>query len=74
MLTITKVDYDENYSYRIEDGWGGKVCCTKDDLIELQKTIGRILEPPKPQPRSQQHGSIGGMMVRKMIESIEKRY
>ena len=31
-------------------------------------------EPPKPQSRNQQHGSIGGMMVRMMIESIEKGY
>lgn len=31
-------------------------------------------EPPKPQPRIQQHGSVGGMMVRMMIESIEKGY
>lgn len=74
MARITKVDYDKNFPYIIEDGWGGKVCCTKDDLIDLQKAISKILEPPKPQPRIQQCGNIGGMIIRKMIENIEKGY
>lgn len=74
MASIRTIDYDKNYPYVIEDSWGGKVYCTKNDLIDLQKTIGQLIEQPKPQPRIQQHGSIGGMMIRKMIENMEKRY
>lgn len=74
MASIRTVDHNSNYKYIIEDSWGGMVCCTKDDLVSLRQQISQIIEQPKPQPRIQQHGSIGGMMVRKMIESIEKGY
>lgn len=74
MASIRIIDSNKNYRYVIEDNRGGIVCCTKDDLVSLHKRIGEIIEQPEPKPRIQQHGSIGGMMVRKMIESIEKRY
>lgn len=70
MASIRTIDYNKNYRYVIEDNRGGMVCCTKDDLVSLHKTIGQIIEQPEPQPRIQQHGSIGGAMLRKMIENM----
>lgn len=75
MITIKKINHDDNSPYVIEDDdWGSKICCSIECLKDLHQQISQIIEQSEPQPRIQQHGSIGGMMVRKMIESIEKGY
>lgn len=44
MATVREITYDSGYPYRIEDSWGGKVCCTKEGLEEIKEEIEKILE------------------------------
>lgn len=38
-MKITENKNDKNYPITIEDGWGGKVCLTTDNLKEIEKFI-----------------------------------
>ena len=77
-MTITKISYDKNYPYIISNAWGQEICCDKADLIELKKEIDRVLDNAhSPHGKigvcnTSPHGSIGGQMVRKMIEQYER--
>ena len=44
MAKVKQITYDKAFPYIVEDGWGGKVCCTKDDLKELKKEIEKLLK------------------------------
>lgn len=44
MIRVKKITYDSGYPYRIEDSWGGFVCCDKEGLEEARKEIEKILE------------------------------
>ncbi len=44
MANIRKAEYDPCYPYRIEDSWGGLVCCDKETLKEIKEEIEKILE------------------------------
>ena len=77
-MTIKKISYDKNYPYIISNGWGQEMSCSKDDLIELKKEIDRVLDNAHSPHgkigvcRTSPNGSIGGQMVRKMIEQYER--
>jgi hypothetical protein len=74
-MNIRKHSYDKNYPYIISNGWGQEMSCNKADLIELKKEIDRVLDTPHKQggvSNTATHGSIGGLMVRKMIEQYER--
>ena len=70
-MNIKEVSYSTTYPYVIEDGWGQKMECSRAGLVELRKEIDRVLDEPKPPARVPSHGSIGGQMVRRMIETYE---
>lgn len=64
---------DRSFPYRINGSWEQSISCDREELIELKKEIDRVLdEPQEPQPRVSNYGSIGGQMVRKMIEHYER--
>lgn len=64
---------DRSFPYRINGSWEQSISCDREELIELKKEIDRVLdEPQEPQPRVLNYGSIGGQMVRKMIEYYER--
>ena len=46
MIYIEKNDYDKSYPYTLEGGWGGKICCSEEDLRRLVKDIEEIFEKP----------------------------
>ena len=77
-MTIKKISYDKNYPYIISNSWGQEMSCDKADLIELKKEIDRVLDNAhSPHGKigvcnTSPHGSIGGLMVRKMIEQYER--
>lgn len=70
-MNIKKVSYSENYPYIIEGSWGQKMDCSREDLVVLKKEIDRVLNESRPSVHVSAHGSIGGQMVRKMIEAYE---
>lgn len=71
-MRIEKNPYDKSYPYTIIGSWEQKMSCDREDLIALKDEIERVLEHPKqPTPRVATCGSIGGQMVRKMIEAYE---
>ena len=43
MITIKKINYDNNYPYRLENSWGQVMCATEDELKRLMKDIKTIL-------------------------------
>ena len=43
-MKVKEITYDKAFPYIIEDGWGGHLCCTKDDLKELKKEIEKLLK------------------------------
>ena len=68
-----------NCPYIISNGWGQEMSCSRADLIELKKEIDRVLDNPH-SPHGKigvggtgAYGSIGGQMVRKMIEQYERK-
>ena len=64
---------DRSFPYRINGSWEQSISCDREELIELKEEIDRVLdEPQEPQPRVLNYGSIGGQMVRKMIEEYER--
>ena len=64
---------DHSFPYRINGSWEQSISCDREELIELKEEIDRVLdEPQEPQPRVLNYGSIGGQMVRKMIEYYER--
>ena len=64
---------DRSFPYRINGSWEQSISCDREELIELKEEIDRVLdEPQEPQPRVLNYGSIGGQMVRKMIEYYER--
>ena len=64
---------DRSFPYRINGSWEQSISCDREELIELKEEIDRVLdEPQEPQPRVLNYGSIGGQMVRKMIEQYER--
>ena len=77
-MTIKKISYDKNYPYIISNSWGQEMSCDKADLIELKKEIDRVLDNSHSPHgtigvcNTATHGSIGGQMVRKMIEQYER--
>jgi hypothetical protein len=77
-MNIRKHSYDKNYPYIISNGWGQEMSCSRADLIELKKEIDRVLDNPHSPHgtvgvcRVPPNGSIGGLMVRRMIEQYEK--
>jgi len=78
-MNIRKHPHDKNYPYIISNTWGQEMSCSKADLIELKKEIDRVLDNPhSPHGKigicnTSSHGSIGGQMVRKMIEQYERK-
>ena len=78
-MNIEKNTHDKNYPYTITDSWGSRLPCSKRDLEELRMLIDHALEKESakpttcPTPRVPSYGSIGGQMVRKMIEAYEGR-
>lgn len=74
-MNIEKNTHDKNYPYTITDSWGSRLPCSKRDLEELRMLIDHTLEKENesPAPRVGTYGSVGGMMVRKMIEAYEAR-
>ena len=77
-MTIKKISYDKNYPYIVSNSWGQEMSCSKADLIELKREIDRVLDNAhSPHGKigvcnTTTHGSIGGQMVRKMIEQYER--
>ena len=64
---------DRSIPYCINGSWEQSISCDREELIELKEEIDRVLdEPQEPQPRVLNYGSIGGQMVRKMIEYYER--
>lgn len=64
---------DRSFPYRINGSWEQSISCDREELIELKKEIDRVLDAPQePQPKVSSYGSIGGLMVRKMIEQYER--
>ena len=64
---------DRSFPYRINGSWEQSISCDREELIELKEEIDRVLDKPQePQPRVPSYGSIGGLMVRKMIEQYER--
>lgn len=64
---------DHSFPYRINGSWEQSISCDREELIELKKEIDRVLDKPQePQPRVANYGSVGGLMVRKMIEQYER--
>ena len=43
-MEVEKVTYDSQYPYIVKDSWGGMICLTKKDLIELKKSINKVLK------------------------------
>ena len=41
-MRIEKNTYDPSYPYTIHGGWGGKICCSLEDLEDLVFEIERI--------------------------------
>ena len=72
-MNIKKVSYSTTYPYVIEGGWGQKMDCTREDLVALKKKIDRVLNESRPPVHIPSQGSIGGQMVRKMIEAYEDK-
>ena len=71
-MRIEKHNHDKNYPYTLVGDWGQEMSCSREDLIALKHEINRVLDHPRePQPRVATCGSIGGQMVRKMIEAYE---
>ena len=77
-MNIRKHPCDKNYPYIISNGWGQEMSCDRADLIELKKEIDRVLDNPHSPHgkvgvcRIPSNGSIGGQMVRRMIEQYER--
>jgi hypothetical protein len=46
MVHIIKNDYDKNYPYTLEGGWGGKIYCDEESLRRLQKDLEKLFEKP----------------------------
>ena len=70
-MNIEKVSYSTTYPYVIEGSWGQKMDCSREDLVALKKEIDRVLNESRPPVRVPSQGSIGGQMVRRMIEAYE---
>ena len=70
-MNIKKISYNANYPYVIEDSWGQKMECSREDLVALRKEISQVLNESNPPVRVPSNCSIGGQMVRRMIEAYE---
>lgn len=71
-MNIKKVSYNASYPYVIEGSWGQKMDCSREDLVTLKKEIDKVLNETRTStPRIATCGSIGGQMVRRMIEAYE---
>lgn len=70
-MNIEKVSYSTTYPYVIEDSWGQKMECSREDLVALRREIDRVLNESEPPVRIPSRGSVGGQMVRRMIEAYE---
>lgn len=71
-MRIEKHNHDKNYPYTLVGDWGQEMSCSREDLIALKHEIDRVLDHSRePQPRINGSGSIGGQMVRRMIEAYE---
>lgn len=71
-MHIEKNNHDNNYPYTIVGDWEQEISCDRKGLIALKHEIDRVLdEPREPQPRINGSVSIGGQMVRRMIEAYE---
>ena len=74
-MYIEKNPNDKNFPFIIGNSWNETISCTRADLEQLKGLIAKALgeEPPKPTPRIATAGSIGGQMVRAMIDAYEGR-
>ena len=73
-MHIEKHNHDKNYPYTLIGDWGQEMSCSREDLITLKREIDRVLDKPRePQPRINNSGSIGGLMVSRMIEAYERK-
>lgn len=74
-MYIEKHPNDKNFPFIIGNSWNETVSCTRADLEQLKDLIANALgeEPPKSTSRIATAGSIGGQMVRKMIEAYERK-